>query len=116
MNRIALVATYLAVAALTVVLYDANTANQLETVAVVAWAFVSLMLGWGTGQPLWALLVVLVIAFAKPFGAQDPPIYHDAVSMTYFAVVYGVCSAALIVVSAVARIVVDWRRRSQLSH
>lgn len=115
MNRIALVATYLAAAAFAVIVVNAHTENQLEGAAVAAWVLASVLLGWGTGQPLWALLVVLVVAFAKPFGAQNPPVYHDAVSMVFVAVVYGVCSAGLIVISALARMVVDRRRRSALS-
>lgn len=106
---------YLGVAALTIVVFDANMATEMETAATIAWAVVSVMLGWGTAQPLWALLVALVIAFAMPFGLQEPPIYHDAVSMVYVAVVYGACSAVLIVVSAVARMLLDWRRRSTLA-
>lgn len=115
MNRIALVATYLASAAVAVIVFNANTANQLEIAAVAAWALASVLLGWGTGQPLWALLAVLVVAFAKPFGVQNPPVYHEAVTMVFFATVYGIGSAGLIVISAVARMVVDRRRRSVLS-
>lgn len=110
MGRVALVATYLGAGAFSVICFNANVAYQLELAAVAAWALSSILLGWGTGQPLWALLVVLVVAFAQPFGAQDPPIYHDAVSVVFVTSVYGAGSVGLIVVSALARIIVDGRR------
>jgi hypothetical protein len=111
-TRIVFVAAYLTAAALAVILVNANTENdQLETAAVALWGIASLLLGWGTGQPLWALLVFLVVAFAAPFGVQNPPVYHEAASMVVIAFFYGIGSAALIVISAGARIIVDRRRR-----
>jgi hypothetical protein len=65
MRRITLVVIYLAAAALTVIVVNAHPENELEGAALVLWAFASLLLGWGTGQPLWALLVILVVAFAE---------------------------------------------------
>ncbi len=111
MSRIVFVVTYLAAAALAVIVVNAHTENQLEGAAVVLWGLASLLLGWGTGQPLWALLVFLVIAFAAPFGVQNPPVYHEAASMVVFAGFLGIGSAALIVISAVARLIVDRLRR-----
>jgi hypothetical protein len=111
MSRIAFVVVYLAAAALAVIVSNAHTENALESAAVVLWGLASLLLGWGTGQPLWSLLVFLVVAFAVPFGDQDPPVYHEAASMVVFAGFYGIGSAALIAVSAVARMIANRRRR-----
>lgn len=111
MSRIVFVVTYLAAAALALIVVNAHTENQLEGAAIALWALASLLLGWGTGQPLWSLLVFVVVAFSSLFGAQDPPVYHEAASMVVFAGFFGIGSAALIVVSAVARMVVDRKRR-----
>jgi peptidoglycan/LPS O-acetylase OafA/YrhL len=112
MMRIVLVLAYLASAAFAVVLFDAHTENeQLEMVALALWGFASLSLGWGTGQPLWVLLVLGVIAFALPFGTQNPPVYHEAAITVVFALFMGIGSAAVIVVSALARIINDQVRR-----
>lgn len=48
MNRSVLIAIYLAVGALTVVLFDENLAREAELAAVIGWALVSVMLGWRT--------------------------------------------------------------------
>jgi MFS family permease len=113
MSRIVFVVTYLAAAALVVILVDANTGNgQLEIATMVLWGLSSLLLGWGTGQPLWALLVFLVIFFAVPFGAVDDYVYHEAPLLVVLAFIYGIGSAALIVISAVARMIADRRRRA----
>ena len=110
MMRILLVFAYLAAAAFAVVLFDAHTENeQLEMAALVLWGLASLLLGWGTGQPLWSLLVVAVIAFAVPFGSQNPPVYHEAAITVIFGFYVGVASAALIVISALARMIVERR-------
>ncbi len=111
MSRIVFVVTYLAAAALAVIVVNAHTENELEGAAVVLWGLASLLLGWGMGQPLWSLLVFVVIAFSAPFGSQDPPVYHEAASMVVFASFLGIGSAALIVISAVARMLVDRTRR-----
>jgi hypothetical protein len=111
MNRIVFVVTYLGAAAIALIVVNAHTENELEGAAIALWALASLLLGWGTGQPLWALLVFPVVAFAEPFGVQNPPVYHEAASMVIFAGFYGIGSAALIVVSALARMVVDRKRR-----
>lgn len=111
MSRIVLVVTYLAAAALAVIVVDAHTENQLEGAAIALWVLASLLLGWGTGQPLWCLLVLVVVAFSSLFGVQDPPVYHEAASMVIFAGFFGMVSAALIVVSAAARMVFDRKRR-----
>ncbi len=108
--RIVFVLAYLAAAAFAVVLFDAHTENEkLEMVALGLWAIASLLLGWGTGQPLWSLLVIAVVAFAVPFGSQNPPVYHEAAITVIYAFFVGIASAALIVISALARILVDRR-------
>lgn len=113
MARILLAVAYLAAAAFAIVLFDAHTRNDdLEIVALALWALASLSLGWGTGQPLWALLVLAVIAFAVPFGSQNPPVYHEAAITVIFASYVGIASGALVVISALARIVFDRRRQS----
>jgi hypothetical protein len=66
---------------------------------------------WGTRQALWALLVLAVVAFAVPFGSQNPPVYHEAALTVVFALYLGFASAALIVISAVARLAVDRERQ-----
>ena len=106
--RTIFVLAYLAAAAFAVVLFDAHTENeQLEIVALGFWAIASVALGWGTGQPLWSLLVIAVVAFAVPFGSQNPPVYHEAAITVIYAFYGGIASAALILVSALARIFMD---------
>jgi hypothetical protein len=108
--RIIFVLAYLAAAAFAVVLFDAHAENdQLEIVALGLWAIASVVLGWGTGQPLWSLLVIAVVAFALPLGSQNPPIYHEAAITVIYASLVGIASAALILISALARILVDRR-------
>jgi hypothetical protein len=112
MSRTAvLVAIYLASAALSVVFYNAHPENALEEATAALWALSSLLLGWGTRQPLWALLVFLVVAFASFFGVQDPPVYHEAASMVIFAGFFGIVSAALVVISALVAMAVKHLRR-----
>jgi hypothetical protein len=110
MVRILLVVGYLCAAAFAVVLFDAHTENeQLELVALALLGLASLALGWVTRQPLWSLLFVAVIAFAVPFGSQNPPIYHEAATTVVYAGIIGIASAVLIVISALAGLFVDDR-------
>ena len=112
MARIGFAVIYLAAACSTVVLFDMHTEDEgLEIVAIGLWGLASVMLGWGTGKPLWSLLVLAVIAFSIPFGSQNPPVYHEAAITVIFASLIGAASAALIVISVLARHVVDRRRR-----
>jgi hypothetical protein len=53
------------------------------------------------------LLVIAVVAFAVPFGSQDPPVYHEAAITFIYAFYVGIASAALILISALARIFMD---------
>lgn len=107
MSRIVFVVACLGTAALAVIVFNAHPENALEGAALVLWGLASLSLGWGTGQPLWSLLVFVVGAFSAPFGSQDPPVYHEAATIVVLAGFYGIGSAALIAVSAVARMVAD---------
>ena len=109
--RIAVVLVYLASAALAIVVVDAHTENgQLEAGVMVLWGLASVLLGWLTRQPLWAMLVLAVIALSVPFGSQNPPVYHEAAIMLVLAAIYGIGSAALIVISALARMLFDQLR------
>jgi hypothetical protein len=115
MVRVVLVVTYLVAAAFAVVLIDANTGNvQSENAAIALWYCAAVLLGLGTGQPLWALLFLLVIAFAAPFGYQDPPVHDEAATMVFYAWFIGAGSAVLIVGSALARMVADRLRRPRV--
>jgi len=108
MARIAVVLIYLASAALAIVVIDAHSENErLETALMVLWGVSSVLLGWVTRQPLWAALVIAVVPFSVPFGSQNPPVYHEAPIMVVVAFYLGMGSAALIAISALARMLFD---------
>lgn len=75
MNRIALVATYLAGAAAAVILLNANSGDG--ELAIPIWAVASVLLGWGTGQLGFAFLAFLAVPFAVPFGYPDHYQYSE---------------------------------------
>jgi hypothetical protein len=109
MIRIVLLVTYLAAAAVAIILVNADWANQQQ--AMVLWGLASVLLGWGTGQTRWALLAFLAVPFAVPFGFSNEFLGSDAPLVAFLAFMFGIGSAALIVISAGARMIVDGDRR-----
>lgn len=75
MPRIALIVTYLTGAAAAVILLDANSGDG--GLAIVIWTLASVLLGLGTGQLGFALLALLAIPFAVPFGYPSHYQYSD---------------------------------------
>jgi hypothetical protein len=110
MIRIACLVTYLTAAAGAVLLFNADQGNS-ET-AMVIWGLASLLLGWGTGWPLWAFLAFLAVPFAMPFGVSNEYLGSDGPYVAMLAFVCAIGSAILIAVSAGARMIVDDRRRA----
>jgi hypothetical protein len=105
-----LVVTYLAGAAVAIILLNANSGGGVE-LAIVIWAAVSLLLGWGTGQLGFAFLALLAIPFAVPFGNPDHYQYSEPLPIWWTAMIWSGVSACLIFSSALIRVVIDARRR-----
>lgn len=112
MTRIAFVVTYLASAA-AVVLLNANTGNDLLPVAI--WAVASGLLGWGTGQPAFALLAFLAIPFSVPFGLPDHAPSHDPLPVWTSAMYGAFCSSGLIFCTVLIRRFIEIHRRQHPS-
>jgi hypothetical protein len=79
------------------------------------WAIMSVLLGAGTGQFPFALLSLLAIPIAIPFGYPEDlsgdPVFPVWVGAAYFALF----SSGLITLAALVRRTVDARRRSAKS-
>jgi hypothetical protein len=103
MSRIALVVAYLASAAATVVVLNAYNGDaefsSVVDAALVVWAIFSVLLGWRTGQPGFALLALLAVPFGIPFGYPDH-LYSEAHQVWFSAAFYAAISAALIFLTA----------------
>jgi hypothetical protein len=113
MTRIAFVVTYLAGAALAIVLFNANIGHDL--LGVVIWAVASVLLGWGTGSLAFALLAFLAIPFAVPFGNPDDYPYSEPLPIWSWAIFLASGSACLIFAAALVKQVFDSRRHQRPS-
>jgi hypothetical protein len=113
MTRIAFVVTYLAGAAVAVVLLNANTGHDL--LAVVIWAVASVLLGWGTGRLDFALLASLAIPFSVPFGYPDNYLYSEPLPIWWSAMFLAFASAGLVVLTALMKRVVESRRHRRVA-
>ncbi len=114
MTRIAFLVVYLAAAAIAVLLSNADAANGETAIAILVIA--SILLGLGTGRPLWALFALLMVPFAVPFGVSNGPLGGEPPYVAWFAFWWAIGSALLIVGSAVIRTVVMDRRRAAAEH
>jgi len=103
MTRIALIMAYLASAAATVIILNAYSGDAGLSIVVdatlVIWAALSALLGWRTGQPGLALLALLAIPFAIPFGYPDHR-FNEAYPVWFSVALYAIASAALIFLTA----------------
>jgi len=113
MTRNAFILTYLAGAAAAIILLNANTGDG--ELAVVIWAVTSVLLGWGTGRLGFALIAVLAIPFAVPFGYPDHYQYSEPLPIWWSAMYYAFISACLIFASALIKNVFDERRHQRTS-
>jgi hypothetical protein len=113
MTRIALVVTYLAGAAVAVVLFDANSGDG--KLALVIWAVASVLLGWGTGQLSFALLALLAIPFAVPFGYPNNYQYSEPLPIWWGVMFCAFVSTGLIFLTALIRRIVEIHRRQRTS-
>lgn len=113
MTRIALVVTYLAGAAVAVVLLNANTENG--SLAVAIWAVASVLLGWGTGRGAFALLAFLAIPFSVPFGYPDNYLYSEPLPVWWAAMICAFASAGLIVFIAFMKRIIEIRQHRRAS-
>jgi hypothetical protein len=105
--------TYLAGVVAAVILLNANSGDT--ELALVIWAVASVLLGWGTGQLGFALLALLAIPFAVPFGNPDHYQFSEPLPIWWAAMFYAPFSACLIFASALIKNVVDARRHRQAS-
>jgi hypothetical protein len=113
MNRIAFIVVYLAGAAAAVILLNANTGDG--ELAIVIWAVASVLLGWGTGQLAFALLALLAIPFAVPFGYPDHYQFSEPMPIWWSAAFCAFLSAGLILLSALTKLIVEARHRQRVS-
>jgi hypothetical protein len=113
MTRITFVVAYLVGAVAAVILLNANSGDG--GLAIVIWAAASVLLGFGTGQPGFALLALLAIPFAVPFGYPDHYQYSEPMPIWWSATFCALASACLIFASALIKNVVDARRHQQTS-
>ncbi len=107
-TRVAFIVVYLAGAAAAVILLNANTGDG--ELAVAIWAVASVMLGLGTGQPGFALLALLAIPFAVPFGYPDNYQYSEPNPIWWSAAVLAFFSAGMFFLVALLRRIAELRR------
>lgn len=109
MIRIVCLVVYFAATAVVVLLFNADQANYEAAMAL--WGLASILLGLGTGRPLWAPFAFLAVPFAMPFGVANEYLGSDAPSVAIIVFIWAVGSAALITISALARMTIEARRR-----
>ena len=113
MIRFAYVLAYLAAMAAAVILMDAN--DRGGNAAIVVWGIASIALGLGTGQLAVSLLAFLAIPFAVPFGYPNDYQYSEPLPIWWGATICAFFSAGLIFVAALAKLIVETRRRERPS-
>jgi hypothetical protein len=109
MARIAFIAVYLAGAAAAVILFNANTGSG--ELAIAIWAIASVLLGWGTGQPGFALLAFLAIPFAIPFGYPDDYQYSEPLPIWWGVAICAFFSAGLTFLIALVKRIAETAQR-----
>lgn len=114
MTRIVFVVAYLAGAVVAIVLFNANVG--LELLALVIWAVASVLLGWGTGGFVFALLAFLAIPFSVPFGNPDHYQYSEPLPIWWWVSFLAFGSALLIFAAALVRQVFDSHRHQRPSN
>jgi hypothetical protein len=113
MARIAFVVLYLVGAALAVILFNANIGAGEWAIAI--WAIASVLLGWGTGYPTFALLSFLAIPFAIPFGYPDDYQYSEPLPIWWGVAICAFFSGGLIFLAALVKRTIKLRRHRQPS-
>lgn len=111
MARIAFIMVYLAAAAAAVILFNANIGAGEWAIAI--WAIASVLLGWGTGQPILAPLALLAIPFAIPFGYPDNYQYSEPLPIWWGVAICTFFSAGLIFLAALVKRTSDLRRHGR---
>lgn len=104
----AFIGIYLATAATVVVLFDGNT--WVGAIGLVLWAIASVLLGWGTGQVAFALLALLPIVFAVPFGYPNNYEFSEPLPIWWSVAICAFFSSILITLGAVAKLIVDHKK------
>jgi len=114
MLRVACILTYLIGAAAAVILLDSNTGAGEAAIAI--WAAASILVGWGTGRPVLAVLAFLAVPFAIPFGYPNAYAYSEPIPIWWSVAVLSFFSAGVILLAAFAKHVVELRsgRRSSV--
>jgi hypothetical protein len=102
---------YIAVMVGAVVLVNADAENNWLAFSI--WSAASLVLGW-TAREVWlALLPVVAVPIALPFGYADQWLGSDAPLVWLFAAFSGVIQVVLVLAALGARVLYE---RRQLSH
>jgi hypothetical protein len=109
MLRVAFILTYLLAAAAAVLLLEGNTGKG--ELAIAIWAVASILLGWGTGQPVLAVLAFVVVPFAIPLGYPNDYAYSEPLPIWWWVAVLSAFSAGVILLAAFARRIFELRRR-----
>lgn len=102
-GRIALIIAYLIGMVVAVFMLNADGSSES---AFAIWMAASVLLGWGTGNPMFAILPFLAIPLAIPFGIPDDPASRSAdpvFPVALGAAYYALFSGMLIVLFAMAR-------------
>jgi hypothetical protein len=113
MTRLTLIVAYLASAATAVIVVNANSGDG--SLAIVIWATASVLLGLGTGQLSLALLALLAIPFAIPFGIPNHYQYSEPLPIWWYMAFCAFASAALIFLTALTRRFIETHRQQRAS-
>jgi hypothetical protein len=109
--RLVVVIGYLGVMVGAVLLLNANAENG--TLAMAIWSGASVMLGWITHDARFALLPLVAVPVALPFGYADEWLGSDSPLVWLSVAVIGVIQVALVLAAFAARLLYE---RSQPSH